>query len=1055
MPQCCRCNGKGKCLNCTCKKSGMKCTDCLPSKKNQCKNLVTSDISNSSGNPNSGLSSTFNPPPVQTSASPPPAEITFGPATSQTDVTSPSFTPTQPPPRPTPRLPLYKPATSDDFRWGDKPGEVFRSLVNDAYSEIVHWKPNLFKVPTGKAGNQFVEEMNKLLLAFANKSAMEDIALKTLMLMPAMLLQKPYSQSKSSYHTKCLKDRMSDWKQGNLDKLLEEGRTIQQRKHTTTKSNKKNESLARQCANYLEQGNVKSALRLLSNCSNSSKGSLPLSQTLDDGTTVKQRLLQLHPIAQPVLAEAVTTRMPATPTHPVIYEEIDGNLIKSVTLKINGSAGPSGLDSAAWKRACCSFGRFSVDLCDAISRVARKISATIIDPDSISALLASRLIALDKCPGIRPIGVTEVLRRIISKAVLKAVTPDVQQAVGGIQLCIGQANGCEAGVHLMRKLYDDDGVEGILLVDACNAFNNLNRQMALRNIQIICPAIATILLNIYRNNASLFIDGETIHSCEGTTQGDPLAMYMYALASLPLIESLPAEVQQIWFADDAGGGGKLKDLKRWWETLVENGPKYGYYPNPMKSYLVVKDDCLDEATAIFRDSNINITKEGRNYLGSPIGTSSFIEEFVKAKISGWMDEIEVLSQIARSQPQAALSLLTHGITSKWSYLMRTVNKVAPLFQPLEEAIRHKLLPNITGRCDLNDLEQSLLILPAKRGGLGIPDVIATANLDYHNSVRVTSSLTKLIESNQSSYDDETRNAQYEMKDQIRKEKQQALAEKETSLNEQLPDNLKRAITLSMEKGASSWLTTLPLREHGFNLTKGEFVDAIHLRYGWPLKHLPSQCVCGNNFSVEHAFSCPCGGYTIYRHNDIRDATASMMAAVSRDVTIEPQLQPITGEEFPYRTANTEDDSRLDIKASGFWGDCHQDAFFDIRVFNPFASSNQQSSLKSTYVKHEKEKRRTYERRVIDVEHGSLTPLVFSACGGMGPSAKVTYSLIAAKLSEKRGLQYHTTINWIRCVLGFSLIKSAIRCIRGSRSNYRSPRIDTASIDLIMHDATSH
>jgi hypothetical protein len=84
-----------------------------------------------------------------------------------------------------------------------------------------------------------------------------------------------------------------------------------------------------------------------------------------------------------------------------------------------------------------------------------------------------------------------------------------------------QANGCEAGVHLIRKLYDDDGVEGILLVDASNAFNNLNRQRALRNIQIICPAIATILLNTYRNNTSLFIDGETIHSCEGTTQGGP------------------------------------------------------------------------------------------------------------------------------------------------------------------------------------------------------------------------------------------------------------------------------------------------------------------------------------------------------------------------------------------------------------------------------------------------------------------------------------------------------------------------------------------------------
>ena len=270
--------------------------------------------------------------------------------------------------------------------------------------------------------------------------------------------------------------------------------------------------------------------------------------------------------------------------------------------------------------------------------------------------------------------------------------------------------------------------------------------------------------------------------------------------------------------------------------------------------------------------------------------------------------------------------------------MRTVNGAAPLLQPLQEAIRHKFLPNITERRDLNDLEHCLLTLPARRGGLGIPAVIATANIEYYNSVRVTSSLTGLIESSHSGYDDKTRNAQQEMKDQIRKDKQQALTGKQTTLKEQLPDNLKRAITLSMEKGASSWLTTLPLKEHGFNLTKGEFMDALHLHYGWPLKHLPSHCVCGNNFSVEHAFSCPCGGYTIYRHNDIRDVTVSMMSTVSWDVTIEPQLQPAAGEEFPYRTANTDDDARLDIKASGFWGDRHQDTFFDIRVFNPFAAN---------------------------------------------------------------------------------------------------------------------
>ena len=66
-------------------------------------------------------------------------------------------------------------------------------------------------------------------------------------------------------------------------------------------------------------------------------------------------------------------------------------------------------------------------------------------------------------------------------------------------------------------------------------------------------------------------------------------------------------------------------------------------------------------------------------------------------------------------------------------------------------------------------------------------------------------------------------------------------------------------------------------------------------------------VCGSN-SVEHALSCPSGGYTIHRHNDIRDTTAALMAEVCREVTVEPRLQPTTGEEFTYRSANTGEDA---------------------------------------------------------------------------------------------------------------------------------------------------
>ena len=84
----------------------------------------------------------------------------------------------------------------------------------------------------------------------------------------------------------------------------------------------------------------------------------------------------------------------------------------------------------------------------------------------------------------------------------------------------------EAVIHAMRAIYDDPETQALLLVVARNAFNSLKRQAALRNIRWICPSSATILINIYRDPAQFFVGGQMLLSCEGTTQGDPLAMAM-------------------------------------------------------------------------------------------------------------------------------------------------------------------------------------------------------------------------------------------------------------------------------------------------------------------------------------------------------------------------------------------------------------------------------------------------------------------------------------------------------------------------------------------------
>ena len=125
-------------------------------------------------------------------------------------------------------------------------------------------------------------------------------------------------------------------------------------------------------------------------------------------------------------------------------------------------------------------------------------------------------------------------------------------------------------------------------------------------------------------------------------------------------------------------------------------------------------------------------------------------------------------------------------------------------------------------------------------------------------------------------------------------------------------------------------------------------------------------------------------------------------------------------------------------AENFWGRDRQHAFFDVWVFNPFAQSHLSTPLAQCYRKQEMEKKRNYEERVREVEHGSFSPLVFTTAGGMGATATVVYKRLASRIAEKHNKPYGKTLHWLRCRLNFSLLRSAIMCLRGSRSACHCP-----------------
>ena len=123
--------------------------------------------------------------------------------------------------------------------------------------------------------------------------------------------------------------------------------------------------------------------------------------------------------------------------------------------------------------------------------------------------------------------------------------------------------------------------------------------------------------------------------------------------------------------------------------------------------------------------------------------------------------------------------------------------------------------------------------------------------------------------------------------EARRAKAARLESQSASIKDRLPQNTNRAVIAAEEKGASTWLTALPLADFGFSLSKSEFRDALHLRYCWTPPRLPASCECGQAFTVEHTLSCSHGGYLGLRHNEGRDLLGEVLDEICVNVSLEP------------------------------------------------------------------------------------------------------------------------------------------------------------------------
>eukprot|EP00731_Ephydatia_muelleri_P014864 Em0008g584a len=393
--------------------------------------------------------------------------------------------------------------------------------MSRAYTEVVFWKKNVFTVPLGASGKSFASELAQLFQAYSDGSGLESIALKAITVASRLLLQKPFRTSKAKDHTSCLERRLTSWKEGKIDILLLEGRTIQQRLPASDSYTHANEDITRSFTKLMFEGNF-------------------------------------------------------------IFDGIDASAIKSAVLQTEGSAGPSGIDAKGWRRLCTSFHSASVELCKSLAALARR---------------------------------------------------------------------------------------------------------------------------------------------EGTTQGDPLAMPMYALGILPLIQRSTGDILQVWYAEDVSATGTIHNLREWWEKITTIGPSYGYNANATK-----------------HSTNVNITSEGRPHLGVPLGTETYVAQSIQKKVAKGCLQLQTLCSIAITQPHAIFAAFTHSVVHQWTYLARTVPNISTFFTPIEDIIRSNLIPSLTGRAPPGDLERLLLSLPPRLGGLGFTIPTNLSAIEFDASMTVTKPL---------------------------------------------------------------------------------------------------------------------------------------------------------------------------------------------------------------------------------------------------------------------------------------------------------------------------
>jgi hypothetical protein len=554
----------------------------------------------------------------------------------------------------------------------------------------------------------------------------------------------------------------------------------------------------------------------------------------------------------------------------------------------------------------------------------------------------------DKMPGVRPLACKEIWMRLWADCLNSETKVGATTACGNVNLCAGLQADIEDNLHAVRAVWQqsvgwerDDGEVtapqpatkgtsiaiiptmdlgkatdssrsryvlnsgfGTAYFDARNGFNEVNRYLMLWTVAHRWTKASWFAFNRYRHQNIVFVSdwpGKPpimILSREGVAQGCSLSMNLCGVALLSLLKRMHEAVPDALapaYTDDTAAAGKAMHNAACLSYLLLHGARYGYFPDPGKSWYVCKVE--DEAVArqAFKANDLDIQySRGQRYLGGFIKSNASKTDWLGSMVTMWVATVKTLALLASNYPQAACAGFNFCLQNEWQYLQRVTSELAPHFAPLAVAIRLKFLPALLGiaASDLDSKFHELLTHSVKTGDIAIRNPVDTAVHVHEMSLRATSHLVTLMVDRDACLDLEDHHdcvvhwGLYGCTERLGR-KQKFVDARDVD-----KPAVKRWDILTGAAGL--WLLVNPDPLNGNSLSVEEFCDNLRLRYNLlPLNMLQLCNGCGAPMTVKHALCCKVGGLVHIQHGNVADEWRHLCgcALTFGHVECEPQIYP--------------------------------------------------------------------------------------------------------------------------------------------------------------------